>query len=254
MHDLQTRQLAIRLSRDGIPYPEIAARCGVPRGTVGYWASEDRRRRGVSAEPCTHCPRCGDAALDGRAYSYLLGLYLGDGHIAVQPRTLRPSITCCDDWPELIDLAEQAMRAVLPERTPGRRQRTGCTDVVCSSKHWLCLFPQHGPGLKSDRPIVLADWQRAIQREHPWELVRGLIHSDGCRVVNWTVSPAGRRYEYPRYHFTNKSDDIRRIYTDTLDLLGVEWREARRGSRPWYVSVARRASVALMDAHVGPKH
>ena len=32
--------------------------------------------------------------------------------------------------------------------------------------------------------------------------IRGLIHSDGCRVTNkvW-----GGKYEYPRYFFTNHS-------------------------------------------------
>jgi hypothetical protein len=34
---------------------------------------------------------------------------------------------------------------------------------------------------KHERPIVLARWQRAVIAAHPRELVRGLIHSDGCR-------------------------------------------------------------------------
>jgi hypothetical protein len=41
--------------------------------------------------------------------------------------------------------------------------------------------------------------------------------------------------------------------TDTLDKLGVEWKHCTRNGRPYSISVARRASVVLMDAHVGPK-
>ena len=91
----------------------------------------------------------------------------------------------------------------------------------------------------------------------PWEFVRGLIHSDGCRITNWTTRLVGgerKRYEYPRYFFTNKSDDIRKLFTDTLTAVGVEWTTLARGSDPFNISVARRASVALMDAHVGPKY
>ncbi|MDX6356820.1 MAG: hypothetical protein QOF98_3723, partial [Streptomyces sp.] len=93
--------------------------------------------------------------------------------------------------------------------------------------------------------------------EHPWEFIRGLVHSDGCRVTNWTQQFRGgelRRYEYPRYFFTNVSDDIRQLYCDTLDKVGVEWRVTRRGDRPYNISVARRESVALMDTYVGRKY
>ena len=39
----------------------------------------------------------------------------------------------------------------------------------------------------------------------------GLIHSDGwARGVN-KVHVKGRDYEYPRYQFSNRSDDIRRF-------------------------------------------
>ncbi|WDM11714.1 hypothetical protein J3S85_09325 [Streptomyces lavenduligriseus] len=100
-------------------------------------------------------------------------------------------------------------------------------------------------------------WQRTIVDAHPWDFVRGLIHSDGCRVTNWTtrvVAGERKRYEYPRYFFSNKSDDIRRLFTDALDLVGVEWTTPARGGDPFSVSVARKASVTLMDTHVGPKY
>lgn len=125
--------------------------------------------------------------------------------------------------------------------------------VSSYDRHWPCLFPQHGPGKKHDRPIELVGWQREIVDAHPWELIRGLIHSDGCRTTNWTTRPVGgatKRYEYPRYFFTNKSADILRLFTDTLDTLGVAWKKANAKN----ISVAKKASVALMDTHVGPKH
>ena len=45
----------------------------------------------------------------------------------------------------------------------------------------------------------------------PRPLVKGLLHSDGCRVLTWVNGTP-----YPRYHFTNVSPDIREIYRTRL--------------------------------------
>ena len=82
-----------------------------------------------------------------------------------------------------------------------------------------------------------------IVDQDPRPLVKGLLHSDGCRVLNWVNGTP-----YPRYHFTNVSPDIRAIFGRACDQLGVEWRQQNRVSL-----VARRASVALLDEFVGPK-
>lgn len=44
------------------------------------------------------------------------------------------------------------------------------------------------------------------------------------------------------------------MFCDTLDAVGVEWKLTRRGGQAYNVSVARRASVALIEGHVGPKY
>ena len=115
-------------------------------------------------------------------------------------------------------------------------------------KAWRCLFPQHGRGKKHERNIELADWQRELVACAPGSLLRGLIHTDGWRATNRVVSK-GKTYEYPRYQFSNRSDDIRRIFTNACDALGIEWRSWTR----YHVSVAKRSAVAQLDAYVGPK-
>ena len=42
---------------------------------------------------------------------------------------------------------------------------------------------------------------------YPHELLKGLIESDGYRITNFAIA-RGKRYEYPRYFFTNHSVDI----------------------------------------------
>ncbi|MEU7065937.1 helix-turn-helix domain-containing protein [Streptomyces sp. NPDC046161] len=255
-HSPAIRQTALSLLRGGARNADVARDLNVPVGTIGYWKHLDRSERGEC--PGSHspeCPRCDGRSLDQEAYAYLLGLYLGDGHISLYSGHRVPSlmITCDDKWPGLMDHAERATRLTFPDNKVCRVRRTGCHNIKVYSMHLACLFPQHGPGKKHERRIALEGWQQEIVDAHPWEFVRGLIHSDGCRVTNWTVRN-GKRYEYPRYFFTNKSDDIRRLCTDTLTKVGVRFTVLARGSDPFNVSVARRASVALMDAHIGPKY
>ncbi|WP_030772021.1 hypothetical protein [Streptomyces sp. NRRL F-2664] len=256
-HSLDVRQTALSLLRGGARNADVARHLDVPLGTVSYWKHIDRRKRGepVAIRPSLLCPRCDGRALDPSAYAYLLGLYLGDGHISHYVKHKVPSlvITLDNAWPGIQDEAEAALHAVFPHNATCRVRTVGAQNMKVYFKHLPCLFPQHAPGKKHERRIVLQDWQQEIVDAHPWEFVRGLIHSDGCRITNWTVRN-GKRYEYPRYFFTNKSDDIRRLCTDTLTALGVEWTILARGGDPFNVSIARKASVALMDAHIGPKY
>lgn len=259
-HGSEVRHTAVTLLRNGVRNADVARRLDIPAGTISYWKHMDHAKRGEC--PGSHdpkCPRCDRRALDEPAYAYLLGLYLGDGHVSRYSGHRVPNlmITCGDGWPGLMDAAEQALRSVFPDNRVCRVRKIGCHNVKVYSKHLECLFPQHGPGRKHERRIVLEPWQQEIVDAHPWDFVRGLIHSDGCRNMNWTTRMVGgvrKRYEYPRYWFTNVSDDIRELYTDTLDKLGIEWTHCTRAGKKYNISVARRASVALMDAHVGPKY
>ena len=142
------------------------------------------------------------------------------------------------------------MRDLLPTNRAciQRKHSENAFEVGVSSKQLPCLFPQHGAGKKHERVIKLADWQQRAVERHPHLLLRGLIHSDGCRFTN-TVRHGTKVYEYPRYNFTNRSDDIRRIFCNACDLLGVEWRVMNA----WNISVARRASVSRLDEFIGPK-
>ncbi len=198
------------------------------------------------------CPRCSDAPLHA-SYPYLLGAYLGDGHITTGRRgTQALSLACADDWQGVKEEMATSLAAMFGSPVT-RVPRQGCTEVKCYSKHWTCLFPQHGPGRKHTRPIVLEPWQQEVVDAHTGLFLRGPFHSDGCRITNWTrrlVAGEMKRYEYPRYMFSNESRDIMRLCGAALDRLDI----AYRMPRPNMLSVARRAAVARLDEHVGPKY
>ncbi|GAA3822761.1 helix-turn-helix domain containing protein [Streptomyces phyllanthi] len=260
MYDVSTRKRALALVTQGRSLNSVSKETGISRAAIRSWRTrlDPLPRMQAQAGPCIECQHAPERPEHKEAYSYLLGLYLGDGCVSAHPRTghyLR--IACGNTWPGLIDACETAMRMINPARCAYRKQAQGYVSVASYSQHWPCLFPQHGPGKKHERRIALEPWQQAIVDAHPWEFIRGLIHSDGCRITNWTTRLVGgerKRYEYPRYFFSNKSDDIRKLFSDALDRVGVEWTTLARGSDPFNISIARKASVALMDTHVGPKY
>ena len=188
------------------------------------------------------------------AYAYLLGAYLGDGRIGrTSPGGDQLTITLDARYPKIVAEVDRSMRTCLPEADVGSCARPGATRLYSSHPAWLEAFPQHGPGRKHTRTIELVEWQLAITSEYPAALIRGLIHSDGSRSTNafTTRLPSGRvaRYSYVRYFFTNYSADIRRIFCEHCDLLGIQWTQSSFKN----ISIAHRDSVALLDEIVGPK-
>lgn len=167
------------------------------------------------------CPRCEPIPrppADGRSYAYLLGLYLGDGCItpAGDPAkgVWRLRIMCGDDWPGLIDERVLAMSSIRPAHKVSRVPSQGCTEVHGNWKHWPCVFPQHGPGKKHDRRILLEKWQQEIVDAEPQALDR--------LGVAWRTQV--RKRSEPRHRETH------------------------------VISISRREAVARMDSFVGPKY
>jgi hypothetical protein len=219
------------------------------------WRQERRWERWPYSAGSEGCARCGALQHSFEAlpsdYVYLLGMYLGDGHIAECPkRVYRLNIAMDAAYPGIIDECCKAIAAIVPGAFPRVQPQPSsrCVFVLKYSKQWPCLFPQHGPGRKHARPIVLRAWQRRLVSRHPESFLRGLIHSDGCRFIN-PVRHGEKVYTYPRYNFSNASADIRRLFCDACDLLGIQWRVMNARN----ISVARRASVARLDEFVGPK-
>ena len=192
---------------------------------------------------------------DRVSYAYLLGLYLGDGCLTDPGRTIQLVITCDAAYPQLVEACAEAVACVMPSARVGVHRVRGvrAMRVVSSTRRWLEVFPQHGPGRKHLRSIELEDWQQQIVDEHPEAFLRGLIHSDGCRTVNRfkTRLPSGRtaEYAYPRYFFSNLSADIRGLFCASCDRLGIRWSK----SNPRNISISHRDGVAALDAFVGPK-
>ena len=237
------------LIAQGLSDQEVAQRTGVSRVTVNRWRRTPPRARPSAPPPGSWAPA------DKPAYCYLLGMYLGDGHLSGRAGgTLALRFTLDARYPGIVAETAAAVRAVEPDARVTTYERRGEGAVVLSSSHpvWPAAFPQHGAGPKHKRRIALADWQLELTRRYPAQLVRGLLHSDGSRSVNrFSVSLAQgpRTYEYVRYFFTNVSADIREIFRSHCELISVRCTQSNARN----LSVADRTSVAILDAIAGPK-
>jgi hypothetical protein len=231
----------------------IARLTGIPRSTLREWLHP----RYVPRRPAgPTCPTCGHSVHDFERlpehdYSYLLGMYLGDGTVVRVGRCFALRVFMDSRYPDIVGEVVDAMRAVMPKSLASvyPHSRYNAVTIASYSNAWPCLFPQHGPGRKHERKIELVPWQDAIVQREPEQFIRGLLHSDGCRVMN-RVCVNGTDYAYPRYLFTQVSKDIQHIFCQALDRLGIEYGFSRWGKD---VSIARRESVARLDSFVGPK-
>jgi Homeodomain-like domain len=238
---------ALALLAVGLSDLDVSRRTGIPRSTIRDWRQKGapRHRPGQRPKACPVC-RPDDQELAVSEYVYLLGLYLGDGYVARLGRTYSLRIFLDASYPEIVEACKNAVSAVRPENRVwvGRRKTCRCDVVLAYSNHWPCLLPQVGAGRKHERAIRLVPWQEDLVCRDRQALIRGLIHSDGCRVV-----ADDRGVMSVRYHFSNRSEDIKRIFCDSLDALGIDW------TRPCdrQIAIYRKASTALLDDFVGPK-
>jgi hypothetical protein len=247
VYDARTRADALGLLSQGLSLSQVSRETGVSRSTLRDWRACPAPRSRTSG-----CPRCEDSPVDQAAYTTLLGYYLGDGCLSRAPRYWALRVSCDARLPGIVDDVEAAILVLRPAGKVFRVSAPGVVVVQAHWQHWICLFPQHGPGRKHERPVVLEGWQRALVEQQPAAFLRGLFHSDGSRVRNWARrSVAGRpkRYDYPRWQFTNVSADIRELCGWALDLADIAWRQSNHDT----ISVSRREAVARLDALIGPK-
>ena len=245
MYDARERSDARALLAAGASLSAASRATGIARSTIRSWLTY--------GDPTPDCCRCVRAyPTPGAEYSALLGYYLGDGCISTHRAHTTLRISCDATWTGIIGDVSHLVGALHLAAGVFHVRAPGVVVVQGNWKHWPCLFPQHGPGRKHERPIRLEEWQVDIVTAFPAPFLRGLFHSDGARVANWAtrvVRGELKRYDYARWQFTNRSDDILALCGWALDLAGVAWRR----SGPWTVSVSRKEAVAALDDLIGLK-
>jgi hypothetical protein len=142
-----------------------------------------------------------------------------------------------------LDGCVSAIREVAPANGVGQVSHGTWVEVYCYSKSWPCLFPQHGPGKKHQRRIVLTDWQTTPADRWPEQLARGLIHSGRVPLSEQRrelVMAALQLHAGVRQH---PVDLVRRVQPARV----------HRTKARTTIYVSRKADVAVLDGFIGRK-
>lgn len=151
MRPIEDVELVLQLEERGLTGNAISRVTGIQQATISRWLrsrdalSRRRLRAAHGAQSCELRPTPFDK--NAREYSYLLGLYLGDGHmVAFKRGVYKFTISCDGCYPGIISECGDAITSLVPNKvhlvTPAG---TRGVIVAAYSKHWPCLFPQHGP-------------------------------------------------------------------------------------------------------------
>jgi Homeodomain-like domain len=252
MRSSEELDAALRLLRSGASPTEAGRILGIPRSTVRDWSygkgAGPLRRSRSAVVPCMD-HEFGE--LDASRYAYLLGMYLGDGYLSRHHRgVFHLRIALDSRYPVIVEECRLAVEAVAPNNRASVYQRRdgNCVEVSSYWRHWPCLVPQHGPGRKHERRIQLVSWQRSLVNNAPTALLRGLIHSDGCRIIA-TERKGNYVRRAPRYGFSNRSEDILQLFASTCEQLGIHYTR----SSAKQIAIYSKDAVARLDEFVGPK-
>jgi hypothetical protein len=194
-------EAARRLIAAGVNDCAIARQIGAPRTTVRDWRCRPQLRpRLVSAGPA--CGVLHDfSALPPAAYCYAFGLYLGDGCISRSQRVWHPRITLDKKYPGIIDRCREAIDMLMPRQHASiapHSQKVASSFRTTQNTGHVCSLSTGRAGHTG--PIRLEPWQEVLVKQATEEFIRGLIDSDGCRVV-----ANDRGVRSVRYHFSNRS-------------------------------------------------
>lgn len=239
MRSLEERKKILELKKGGLNNSEISRETRIPRCTV-----RDIVRRGdvsqLAEEADSKSVQCEFESHHRHHYSYILGLYLGDGYINREPRCFKIRFFLDSKYPKIIKKCEESLSCLFPKNKVGLVDFTNYVVIQLYSKKLLDFFPQHGSGKKHERKIKLEKWQKEIIKNNPQDFLRGLIHSDGCLDKNIIK---GKSYE--RFTFRNKSVDIINLFKKTCELCDVDVR-INHYKRISTASISKRKDVKKM--------
>jgi len=231
-------ELVTELKQEGKNNSEISRITKIPRGTVKDWINNPPKHfvDKLNKESIK------DALIYNKdmhsTYSYLLGLYLGDGYINKCERTFRMRIALDKKYGALNEYAKSRMQELFKENKIGIVNYKNHINISVYNSQITELFPQHGKGVKHSRDVSLKKWQKELVV--PKELLRGLFHSDGCYYFS-------RGYDF--YKFDNKSNDLLELFKKCCDELDIEYTYGED-----IVRIYKRNSVNKLKNIIGDKN
>lgn len=244
----------LRLFEDGKSKMEISRMTGINRRTLTDWISPKYIRKTDnprnSYQPITDFNEYLDTEEKRKAYAFILGVYLCDGHICTSKLLRAPALRLTNDIKYIKNTQEwiDNISVLLPENSINKHRHSKCNAnlITVYSRKLVDLFPQHGPGKKHQRKLELAEWQRTIINKYPSEFLRACFQSDGCI---YTLKNGGRYYS-----FSNMSEDIMDWFLSALSSIGINKQKTRSvKSKIFIVQISKKSDVEILQSIIAYK-
>jgi DNA-binding transcriptional regulator WhiA len=179
-----------------------------------------------------------------KEYSYLFGLYLGDGCVEyVKGNYYSLSIHQDSKYTNLINKHKESILNFFG-RNPYILTRSNCTVIRTGGSDIKFLFPKFGIGRKHLNKVILP--KILIDNMDYLSLVEGLFQSDG----SYYYDNHNKKYFY---NFTNKSIDIIEIFKTCLDNLSIGYTTYEKKDGKFVVNIRKKSDVDRMIYLVGTK-
>lgn len=220
---------------------ELSRVYSIPRATILYWLKSNILNNFQIKEEINQSTIDSiyeHISLNKKEYSFILGLYLGDGCITENGRnntSYKLRIAQDNKYPKVINIIQSQLSEFFGKECK-LVDCKGCTHITIYDKYLPHYFPQHGKGFKHDRNVKLTQFQ--IENIDHRELMKGLWLSDG----SFYLAKNGK-YEYERYNFTNKSLDIIELFEKCLKLEDVTYSKRIKPNNIWTIEVQNKIGV-----------
>jgi len=237
------------LKNDGLNDCEIARITSIPRRTIQGWIKTPPKifTDNIINNRYYYNNELKEQIINDinlkKIYSYILGLYLGDGCIDILSRTLRLRIFLDAKYVHLNNYVEEMLKIFFYKSKITRYNHgDNCICFAVNCKELKNIFPQMGPGRKHNREIKLSQWQ--TQNIMHSELLMGLFHSDGCFYVS---------DDRDNYNFSNRSVDIHNIFQNSCTYFNVKYTVSRYQGEIKSTNINKRKDVVKLYYLIGSK-
>lgn len=245
---------------DGKSTYDIAKEIGKGQTTVRYWLKKHGLKTNTSIK--NKHQEFEEKFIDinkfdnnrKKSYSFLLGIFLGDGGIYKIKNTFRLYYSNQASYTRINKSICDNLAVLFPSKNIAvyKRSESDCVNISMGASGLDKLFP-YGKGVKHLRKIEFTEEQKEIISLYPKEFIKGMIESDGSRY-------APRFKECPTYfiyQFSNCSLDLHDILHFAANLIGLEFtfrKSSKKTGAPMFLTMFnKKKSVLLMDEFIGPK-
>lgn len=253
MYDKNVFNQTLKLYNEGYNLSQISRELNINRTTIRFWINGKYKIDRNSVDNFIPKNYIIENNLQ-EIYSYILGLYLGDGYINKQGRTYKIRFFLDAKYQALNEYVKAKLSKLFPRnkvnvvKTKKLNSDQNSMEVIyCHNNYMLLLFPQHGPNKKHQRKISLEDWQLEIL--DPKSFLTGLFHSDGSYYFN-------NNSHTHQYCFSNYSKEIIELFRNCLSHFSIEHYLSKtqvNDNMKYQVFITRKKSVENLNSIIGTK-